>query len=107
MLARARCGDHAAAAKIAEELVAKSPRNAELYVQAACGYALAVAAAGSDSDLVKRYTAKAIDCLREAKEEGWADVASLEVDTDLEPIRNETAFKALLDELRQSIAKRS
>ncbi len=107
MLARARCGDHAAAAKIADELLAKSPKDAELCVQAACGYSLAAAAAGSDADLVKRYTAKAIDCLREAKEEGWADVASLEVDTDLEPIRNESAFKSLLDEMRQSNAKPS
>jgi hypothetical protein len=78
------------------------------FAPAACGYALAAGAAtGIDTNLVKRYTAKAIDCLRAAKEKGWADVVGLETDTDLEPIHDESAFKALLDELRQAIAKRS
>ena len=56
MLALARCGDHAEAAKIAEELVATPPKDESLYVQAACGYALAAGAAGSDADLVQHYT---------------------------------------------------
>jgi hypothetical protein len=103
MLAYARCGDHAEAAKIAVALVATPPKDEGLYVQSACGFALAAAAAGSDAVLVKRYTDQAIDCLRAAKKRGWADVVSLETDTDLEPIRNEAAFKALLDELRQSV----
>ena len=43
MLALARCGDHAGAAKIAEALVATPPKDEALYVQAACGFALAAA----------------------------------------------------------------
>ena len=45
MLALARCGDHAEAAKIAEALVATPPKDEAIYVQAACGYALASGAA--------------------------------------------------------------
>jgi eukaryotic-like serine/threonine-protein kinase len=106
MLAMARCGDPVGAAKIAEALVATPPKDEGLYVQAACGYALAAGAAGSDAVLVGGYTDKAIDCLVQAKKRGWADVVSLETDTDLEPIRNVRAFKALLEELRQPGGKR-
>lgn len=98
MLATARCGDHAGAAKIAEQLVATPPKDEGLYVQAACGYALAAGAAGRDDCLVECYTDKAIDCLRNARKRGWEDIESLKIDTDLEPIRNHPAFKALLDE---------
>ena len=49
MLALARCGDHGGAAKIAAKLVAASPKDAGLYIQAACGYALAAGAAGVDA----------------------------------------------------------
>ncbi len=108
MLALARCGDHAGAATIAAALVATPPKDEGIYVQAACGFALAagVLADGRDTALVKRYTDAAIDCLRKAKERGWADVESLKVDTDLEPIRKNEAFKTLLDEFQRSSGKR-
>jgi eukaryotic-like serine/threonine-protein kinase len=101
MLALARCGDHVQAAQIALSLVATPPKNEYLYVQSACGYALAADAAGKDAQLKKRYTDAAIDCLRKAKERGWADVVTLETETDLEPIHNEPAFQALLADLRR------
>ena len=106
MLAHARCGDHAEAARIAAALVATPPKNEGLYVQSACGYALAAAAATGDDGLVKSYTAAALDCLRKAKERGWADVVSLKTDTDLEPIRNTAEFQALLSEFPQPPEKR-
>jgi serine/threonine-protein kinase len=107
MLALARCGDHSQAAAIAEKLVATPPKDERLYVVAACGYALATGAAdGSDASLVQRYKNAALDCLRKAKERGWVDVASLEKDTDLEPIRNDPAFQALLREFRRPGEKR-
>jgi serine/threonine-protein kinase len=101
MLALARCGDHAKAAAIARKLVATPPKDERLYVVAACGYALAAGAAGGDASLVQRYKNAALDCLRKAKERGWDDVASLEKDTDLEPIRNDQAFQALLREFQR------
>jgi eukaryotic-like serine/threonine-protein kinase len=101
MLALARCGDHAGAAKIAAALVAEPPKDENLYVQAACGFAVAADAASGDAALVKHYTTAALDCLHKAKERGWADVESLKTDTDLEPIRNDPAFQALLGEFRR------
>jgi tetratricopeptide (TPR) repeat protein len=98
MLALARCGEHAEAARIAEMLVTSPPKDEQLYFFSACGYALAAGAAGSDPALVRRYTNNAIDCLRKGKERGWSDVASLETDPDLAPIRNDAAFQALLAE---------
>ncbi len=56
--------------------------------------------------LVQRYKTAALDCLRKAKERGWADVASLEKETDLEPIRDEQAFQALLREFPRPGEKR-
>ena len=106
MLAQARCGDHAGAARIAQALVATPPKDERLYVQSACGYALAAGAAGGDAVLARRYTTAALDCLRKAKERGWADVKSLEKDTDLDPIRNDPAFQALLGEFHRPREKR-
>jgi tetratricopeptide (TPR) repeat protein len=107
MVALARCGEHVEAARIAKALVATPPKNELLYFQAACGYALAAgAAAGSDAPLARRYTASALDCLRKGKERGWADVVSLETDPDLEPIRTDPAFQALLAEFRRPGTKR-
>jgi len=108
MVALARCGEHAGAARIARALVEIPPKDENLYFQAACGYALAASAAraGGDSALARRYTVSALDCLREGKRRGWADVASLETDPDLEPIRTDPAFRALLAEFRRPAAKR-
>ena len=94
---------------IAEELVKTPPKDEAIYVQAACGFALAAAAAraaGGDADLVQHYIERALECLRDAKDRGWADVVGLETDTDLEPIRKDPAFQALLGEFRQLVGKR-
>jgi tetratricopeptide (TPR) repeat protein len=106
MVALARCGEHAEAAKIAKALVETPPKDEHLDFQAACGYALAAGAANGDAALARRYTAAAIDCLRKGKERGWTDVVSLETDPDLEPIRNDSAFQGLLGEFRQPGTKR-
>jgi serine/threonine protein kinase/tetratricopeptide (TPR) repeat protein len=96
MVALARCGEPAEAVKIADELVAKPPTDEHIYFQAACGYALAAAVVGPDEKLVAQYTARAVECLRKDKEKGWTDVVTLETDPDLEPIRSDPAFKALI-----------
>jgi hypothetical protein len=91
---------------MAGALVATPPKDEHLYVVAAEGYALAAGAAGVDASLVRRYKNAALECLRKAKERGWADVASLEKDTDLESIRNDQAFQALLREFPRPGEKR-
>jgi eukaryotic-like serine/threonine-protein kinase len=99
MLALARCGEHAEAAKIAEMLVATPPRDEQLYFFSSCGYALAAGSISkSDPALARQYTAKALECLRKGKERGWADVASLDTDPDLAPIRSDPSFQAFLAE---------
>ena len=109
MIALARCGHHAEAAKIAGDLVAQPPKDEAIYVHSACGYALAAAAAG-DPALAKSYKTKAIDCLRKAKERGWADGWTLKTETDLESIKSEPEFKELMadfDRLREKQRKSS
>jgi eukaryotic-like serine/threonine-protein kinase len=105
MLAMARCGDPVGAVKIAEALVENPPKDEALYVQSACGFALA-AADGGDADRIRHYRKRAIACLREAMKRGWSDFESLEKDTDLESIRNDLEFKALLEEFRKPGGKR-
>jgi tetratricopeptide (TPR) repeat protein len=121
MLALARCGEHTEAARIARAVVEVPPKDEHLYFHAACGYALAAGAARSegqvllaargslrsaivaslDAGLARLYTGRAVDCLRQGKARGWADVVSLEIDPDLEPIRDDPAFRALLAEFRR------
>ncbi len=101
MLAFARCGEHAQAAQIAERLIASPPKDEFLYVQAACGYAIAARAAAGDEGLVRRYKSAAFDCLRQARKRGWNDVETLEIDPDLEPIRKDPEFKAVVQEYRK------
>ena len=116
LIAVARCGDHARAAAIAHEILATGLRDEQMDFQLACGYSLAAGAAdaersclqsaigtapaaiaaGIDAALVRLYTDLAVDCLRKAKQRGWSDVVSLEIDPDLEPIRNDPAFRALI-----------
>ncbi len=124
MVALARCGEHVRAAGIARELVAGPPSNEMVYFEAACGFALsagavrdqsrptvpaggAAALAPAAEALIRDYTDRAIDCLRKAKARGYADVVGLETDPDLEPIRHEPAFRALVAEFpRPAAAKR-
>jgi serine/threonine-protein kinase len=106
MVALARCGEHAQAARIAQALVEIPPKDENLYFHAACGFALAAGSVTGDASLARRYTASALECLREGKKRGWADVGSLETDPDLEPIRTDSAFQALLAEFRRPSKKR-
>jgi tetratricopeptide (TPR) repeat protein len=105
ILALARCGQHAEAASRADALVATPPKDENIYFHAACGFALAAGAASADATLARQYTKKALDCLRAAKERGWANVVSLETDPDLEPIRNDPQLQAFLAELKPPAAK--
>ena len=106
MLAFARCGLHAEAAKIAHALMATAPQNEQLYFQAACGYAVAASCVAAEAALTRQYTALAIDCLRKGKQAGWNDRQTLEFDPDLEPIRKDPEFRALLEEFKRPSPER-
>jgi eukaryotic-like serine/threonine-protein kinase len=115
MVAQARCGKHVQASAIARDLMARSPDNPMICFQSACGFALSAGAlrdqaphtapaagvsrlGAADEALIHDYTDQAIDCLRKAKARGYADVVGLETDPDLEPIRDEPGFRALIAE---------
>ncbi len=123
MLAQARCGQHERAAAIARELAAQSPDNEMIGFQSACGFALSAGAvrdrqspalmaavgappAAADALLIRDYVNHAIDCLRRAKARGFSDVVGLETDPDLEPIRDDPAFRTLLEEFPRPAARR-
>jgi serine/threonine-protein kinase len=106
IVALARCGHHAEAARRAAALVATPPKNELLYIQAACGFALAAGAASGNTGLVRDYTSKALDCLRKGKARGWADLVTLETDPDLAPIRKDPDFLALLTEFKGPTGKK-
>ena len=114
MVALARCGEHARAAAIARELAAGQAQNETILFQAACGFALAAGAlrdqsrptAPADAALIRNYTDRAVECIRKAKARGFADVVGLETDPDLEPIRDEPGFRALIAEFPQPAAQK-
>ncbi len=105
MVALARCGEHAEAAGIAQEMAESPPTSEVFYFQAGCGYALAAGCVPGDAALAERYTSAAIACLRQAKLTGWNDVESLEIDPDLEPIRKSPQFRELLAEFKKPRAQ--
>jgi poly(3-hydroxybutyrate) depolymerase len=48
--------------------------------------------------------AGALDALKKAVDMGWVDVDHMRVDTDLDPIRNEAGFKAIIESLNYNDA---
>jgi hypothetical protein len=104
MLAQARCGRHAEAAAIAHKLEAGAP-DAHLLFFVACGYALsggAVRASGADPALARRYLDSAFAALTRGVQNGWKDLASLETDPDLEPLRGDARYPALVEQVRRA-----
>jgi tetratricopeptide (TPR) repeat protein len=108
MLAVARTGDHARASLIAESLIKEAPLDARIYFHSACGFALSAGAAGSlpssaeSTQLVRHYTDRALAALQLARKRGWKSVEEIATDPDLDPIRADPGFVALLDELRKA-----
>jgi serine/threonine protein kinase len=102
----ARQGQLDKAAATAEKLRSLFPNDPEqLYAVVRC-YTLAVASVApgksigqltsAEAALRAQFTSKAIDCLTKAVQVGFADWSMLEIDSDLDPIRQETAFQELI-----------
>lgn len=110
MLARARCGQHEQAANLAVDLQRRNPKDAQHQLQSACCYALCVSAVthgkkspATDDDRTKQnhYADLAFTALRNAQANGYKDAANLEIEPDLDPIRHESRFAILLEEMRK------
>jgi tetratricopeptide (TPR) repeat protein len=108
--ALARRGRPADAAATAEKLRGLGPEDGRTLYDVACCYAMCVAAVGRDKpagDLTDEekaaraeYAARAVKDLRAAWAHGFRDVAMMESDFDLDPLRPDPGYRAFAAELR-------
>jgi tetratricopeptide (TPR) repeat protein len=99
-IALARCGRDAEAAGRAEALCKDAPRSGCARFDAACCYAVCAGKA-ADTARQEEYRRKAVAALREAAGPGFKDVVALETDPDLDALRGDLRFEALLAELKK------
>jgi serine/threonine-protein kinase len=111
MLALGRCGQHEEAAKMAETVRESAANDSHLLYNVATGYAVcaqAVATAAEQDDsenndlaqLRQQYGTLAIETLHAAVEHGYQVTAELELDPDLDGIRDRPEFQELLKKHR-------
>jgi tetratricopeptide (TPR) repeat protein len=110
MVNLARCGQHRAAAKKAEEIHMKSPKDVGTLLDLMRCYALCGAAVGGpgtptaeQATLRNRYAACASSCLEQAIANGSRNVVDVETDPDIDAIRKYPAFQQALDKFRESV----
>jgi tetratricopeptide (TPR) repeat protein len=113
MVNLARCGFHEAAAKKADEIHKKSPKDVDTLLNLTRCYALcSVAVGGPDKktaptagqgQLRDAYAASAANCLEHAIANGSRNVVDVETDPDIDAIRSYPAFQQALDKLRESV----
>jgi tetratricopeptide (TPR) repeat protein len=97
VLALARAGKTAEAAAEAAQVQARVAKSPELLLQVARCYATCAAAdAPNRAEHVKR----ALAALQAATEKDYKDPAWLETDPDLQPLRGEAAFKAVVAKVK-------
>ena len=112
MVNLARCDQHQAAAKKAEEIHKKSPKDVDTLLNLMRCYALSSVAVGGPDEkttpaeqakLRDAYAASAANCLEQAIANGCRDVVDVETDPDIDAIRKYPAFKHALDKLREAV----
>jgi tetratricopeptide (TPR) repeat protein len=100
-------GEHAAAARTAEQLASFGVDPANEAYSAACVLALCVPLAEKDAQLpeaerprqARAYADRALELLRRAVANGYQDIAHLKKNTELDPLRSRNDFQELLAEL--------
>jgi len=83
-----RVGEHKRALELAEQALGQGPDEPAVLYNVACFYA------------VKGDKERALDLLGKAVQLGWGDRAWIETDSDLESLRQDDRFKALLARIR-------
>src|SRR5262245_25710308 len=103
--ALARAGLHARAFSEANALAGLNGISGDTIYDLACACSLAAGAAKADTALAEKYAARAVALLVRAKQANFfADqrqVAHLEQDSDIDPLRQRTDYKAFLAELKK------
>jgi serine/threonine protein kinase len=102
MMSLAQVGSHNEAARLAETVRAKLPKDPGALVDIACCYAVCsavVPAVGAEKETIARYVTKAVEALKQALDTGYGDKVNLETEPDLDGIRSQTEFKAMVNRL--------
>jgi tetratricopeptide (TPR) repeat protein len=109
-LALARAGRHTEAAAQAEQLAQLAPEMAANLYNVACCYARCVDGVAQDKQdtalsleelaLQRRYVSLAVGALQKAVDLGFGDASLLETDPDLESIRRQPGYTAILQKLK-------
>ncbi len=115
MIAQGRCGFHRQAADMARQLRERFPNDSNKLLHAACGYALCAFGVGvgkaekspvAEERLLRLdYCSRAVEALRQARKSGYNDLKNLQTEPDLDPIRSDQAFQALLREYAAASSK--
>ena len=97
-LVQARLGEHEAAAAFPRQLLAGRRYTVGDGVQAVC--VLALCGGAADGDSRRKYLEESLAGLtRLVREQNYRNLARLKTDPDLDPLRGEPAFQALVKEL--------
>jgi tetratricopeptide (TPR) repeat protein len=112
-VALAQTGDHARAAKAADEMAREEGLTPIDVYNVACVYSRCSEAAGKDAKLAparrtalgEHYAGRAVETLRQAVARGFKNVLAIETETDFVPLRKRADFKKLLQELATAPAR--
>jgi serine/threonine-protein kinase len=96
MLVLPRCGQHAKAAEEAAKLRKSNSADREVLVEIAQCYAQCAAAVPGEPALARQYREKAHEALTQALAQGYKDLVILETEPDLDALRDQPTFRALL-----------
>jgi tetratricopeptide (TPR) repeat protein len=103
-------GDHAEAAKVAEELPGVLPKTGQAFFDAARTLARCVPLAEKDAklpeakrkELAKKYGDRAVELLRQAVAKGYRDAGPLRKDPAFAPLRSRADFQKVQAELEKA-----
>jgi tetratricopeptide (TPR) repeat protein len=96
--ALARAGESAEAERVAASLLRQAGKDRQVLFQVACALSI-VSGTTTDRQRADRCRDQAFQVLRDLVKAGWKDRAGLETDADLDAIREDPRFKALLKAL--------
>jgi serine/threonine-protein kinase len=98
-----RCGQHVRAAEEAAKFLNSSTADREVLYEVAQCYAQCAAAVSDAPELAREYRDKASEALTRALAQGFKDLVILETEPDLDALRDQPTFQALLATLKKGV----